>query len=214
MTSIKPYKINISPSSLEPLMQKLALADFPDQDDLEKDSWTKVPPVREIKRLVDVWQTVYNWRDVESRLNQLPQFMTPIDISDVGAFNIHSVHKKSTKADAIPLVFVHGWPGSFYEVARVIDPLVHGDDKAGPTFHVVAPSLIDFGFSSPSKPTKETYPELHAQSLSTPLTDIEQRGLVRAAAFDEEGGGYYKVQSTKLMTTGYSLKDSPMGLLA
>ncbi|KAJ4005922.1 hypothetical protein NW752_001167 [Fusarium irregulare] len=274
MTSIKPYKINISPSRLERLMQKLALADFPDPDYLEKDSWTKGPPVREIERLVDAWQTVYNWRDVEARLNELPQFMTPIDISDFGAFNIHLVHRKSTKADAIPLLFLHGWPGSFYEVARIINPLIQGDDNAGPTFHVVAPSLIDFGFSSPSKvgfglehhaevydklmqtlgyhhyviqggdvgglisrymaklfgpsrclahhintplpsqPTEETHPELHAQSLTTPLTEIEQRGLVRAATFEKEGSGYYKLQSTKPMTIGYSLKDSPVGLLA
>ena len=112
---------------------------------------TKGPPVREIKRLVDAWQAVYNWRDVEARLNELPQFMTPIDISGFGAFNVHFVHKKSTKADAIPLLFLHGWPGSFYEVASIIGPLVQVDDNAGPTFHVVAPSLIDFGFSSPSK---------------------------------------------------------------
>ena len=137
-------------------MQKLALADFPDQDDLEKDSWAKGPPVGEIKRLVNAWQTVYDWHDVESRLNELLQFMTPIDISDFGAFDVHFVHKKSTKADAIPLLFLHGWPGSFYEVARILDLLVQGDDKAVPTFHVVAPSLIDFGFSSPSKVSLHT----------------------------------------------------------
>ena len=156
MTSIKPYKINISPSRLERLMQKLALADFPDQDDLEKGSWTKGPPVHEIKRLVDAWQTVFDWRDVETRFNEVPHFMTPIDISDFGTFDIHFVHKKSTKADAIPLLFLHGWPGSFYEVVRIINPLVQGDGNAGPTFHVVAPSLIDFGFSSPSKVNPNT----------------------------------------------------------
>lgn len=66
----------------------------------------------------------------------------------------------------------------------------------------------------PSQPTEETHPELHAQSLTTPLTEIEQRGLVRAATFEKEGSGYYKLQSTKPMTIGYSLKDSPVGLLA
>jgi hypothetical protein len=66
----------------------------------------------------------------------------------------------------------------------------------------------------PSQPTAETHPKLHAQSLSTPLTEVEQKGLVRAAAFDKEGSGYYKIQSTKPMTIGYSLQDSPVGLLA
>jgi len=66
----------------------------------------------------------------------------------------------------------------------------------------------------PSRPTEENHPELHAQSLTTPLTEIEQGGLIRAAAFDKEGSGYYKILSTKPMTIGYSLKDSPVGLLA
>jgi pimeloyl-ACP methyl ester carboxylesterase len=158
MASIKPYKINISNYRLERLMQKLALADFPDHENgLEDDSWVKGPPVGEIKRLVEVWQTVYNWRGVESRLNQLPQFMASIDIASLGALDIHFVHKKSTMADAIPLLFLHGWPGSFYEVSRIIDPLVQGDDKTGPSFHVVAPSLVDFGFSSPSKVNTSTF---------------------------------------------------------
>lgn len=66
----------------------------------------------------------------------------------------------------------------------------------------------------PSQPTEETHPELHAQCLSTPLTEVEQKGLVRAAGFDKEGSGYYKIQSTKPTTVGYSLRDSPVGLLA
>lgn len=157
MASIKSYKINISSYRLERLMQKLALADFPDQEDeLENHSWIKGPPVGEIKRLVEVWKTVYNWRDVETLLNQLPQFMTSINITGFEALDIHFVHKKSTEEDAIPLLFLHGWPGSVYEVSKIIDPLVQGDDNTGPSFHVVAPSLVDFGFSSASKVNMST----------------------------------------------------------
>ncbi|KAF4993977.1 hypothetical protein FGRMN_6108 [Fusarium graminum] len=223
MCTIKAYQVNIPDYKIKRLIQKLALADFPDQDDLEEGSWIKGPPVGEIRRLAEACITF-------------------------GKVNLHFVHKRSIQSDAIPLLFLHGWPESFYEVSKILDPLVQGDDDGGPTFHVVAPSLNDFGFSSPiiqagdvggiisrymvkmfgpsrclahhtntpppTQPTEKTHPELHSQILSTPLTESEQKGLARAAAVEKEGSGHYKVQSTKPITIGYSLRNSPVGLLA
>lgn len=66
----------------------------------------------------------------------------------------------------------------------------------------------------PAQPDPEAEPELHAKVASTPLTELEQRGLARAAAFSSEGSGYYKQMATRPRTIGYSLRDSPVGLLA
>ncbi len=52
------------------------------------------------------------------------------------------MHSPSSVAGAVPLLFLHGWPGSFAEVGKVLPKL----NKAG--FHVVAPSLPGFGFTS------------------------------------------------------------------
>lgn len=56
------------------------------------------------------------------------------------------VHQISPVKNAIPLLFCHGWPGSFLEVKKLL-PLLKGGDSL-PAFHVVAPSLPNFGFSS------------------------------------------------------------------
>ena len=52
----------------------------------------------------------------------------------------------------MPLIISHGYPGSFSEFADIIGPLTnpraHGGDPAD-AFHVVAPSLPGFGFSTP-----------------------------------------------------------------
>ncbi|KAL5590198.1 hypothetical protein FOBRF1_013755 [Fusarium oxysporum] len=147
MSTIKPYQINIPDSKIERLKQKLALTDFPADN---SQSWERGAPVDDVKRLAKTWQTTFDWRAVEASLNKLPHFITSIAIKGFGALNVHFIHKKSNKTDAIPLLFLHGWPGSFVEVTRVLEPLV--DSNGGPSFHVVAPSLIDFGFSSASKP--------------------------------------------------------------
>ena len=66
---------------------------------------------------------------------------------------LHFVHHKSSRADAIPLLFIHGWPGSFREVDHILDGLVDPGNASLPAFHVVAPSIPGFGFSpAPTKP--------------------------------------------------------------
>ena len=60
---------------------------------------------------------------------------------------LHFVHHRSSRGDAIPLLFIHGWPGSFLEVSNIIDRLTNPPNSSLPAFHVVAPSIPGFGFS-------------------------------------------------------------------
>lgn len=47
-----------------------------------------------------------------------------------------------------------------------------------------------------------------------PWSASEKRGLERARWFQKEGIGYFTQQKTQPQTLGYSLADSPVGLLA
>lgn len=152
-TTITPFTISVPDEKLERLKQKLALADFPDEI-AGVEPWTQGPPVADIKRLANYWENGFDWRKVEARLNQFPQFTAPVEIDGFGSYKIHFVHQKSPIKNAIPLLFVHGWPGSFIEVTKVVGELVNGGADF-PSFHVVAPSLVDFGFSS--KNTKNDF---------------------------------------------------------
>ncbi|KAI9842728.1 MAG: hypothetical protein M1830_007753, partial [Pleopsidium flavum] len=101
-----------------------------------------VPPEL-IHDTVQFWLKTYDWRAEEARLNELPRFETPFEVDDgFGTLDIHFVHSTSSVADATQLLFLHGWPGSFMEIIKGL-PLLN---KAG--FHVVAPSLPGYGFSS------------------------------------------------------------------
>lgn len=66
----------------------------------------------------------------------------------------------------------------------------------------------------PSQPTQEAHPDVYAALQATPLTESDLQGLGRAAKFSTDGSGYYKQMSTKPLTIGYSLRDSPVGLLS
>ncbi len=79
-------------------------------------------------------------------MNSLPQYETQVTVDGFGPIDMHFVHQQSHVEGAVPLLFVHGWPGSWLEVSKILPMLKGGDGK--PAFHVVAPSLPNYGFSS------------------------------------------------------------------
>jgi epoxide hydrolase len=147
--AITPFRINVSDATLADLKDRLARTRFPDE--IADSGWEYGTNLGYLRELVAYWQTTFDWREQERRLNQLPQFTTTID-----GINLHFVHQRSSRADAIPLLFIHGWPGSFFEVTKIIGPLtdpVANGGRPEDAFHVVAVSLPGFGFSSkPARP--------------------------------------------------------------
>jgi epoxide hydrolase len=140
---ILPFKIAVADAVLRDLKERLARTRWPNQ--VDDTGWEYGVPVVYMKELVQYWQTRYDWREQEKKLNKLDQFVTKID-----GLDIHFVHVRSKEKNALPLVIVHGWPGSFTEFHKIIgpltDPVAHGG-KAEDAFHVVCPSLPGFGFS-------------------------------------------------------------------
>ena len=108
-------------------------------------------PVNYLEGLAEYWRTGYDWRAHEARLNEFPQFMTEID-----GQRVHFLHVRSPEPGALPLMLIHGWPGSFVEfidlVGPLTDPVSHGGDAAD-AFHVVVPSVPGHGFSMPLSET-------------------------------------------------------------
>ncbi|KAK3319969.1 Alpha/Beta hydrolase protein [Cercophora scortea] len=142
---VTPFNIDIPEARLDALKKKLASAEIPDENPL-LNSWDSGTPVSDIKRLVTYWKDGFDWRAAENELNALPQFTTKVHVNDdFGELDIHFVHKKSGRPGSIPLLFCHGWPGSFIEVKKILPLLT--DPETGPAFDVVAPSLPNFGFS-------------------------------------------------------------------
>ncbi|KAK4223054.1 Alpha/Beta hydrolase protein [Podospora fimiseda] len=148
-STIKPFKINIPEEKLSQLKTKLQSAEFPDESPLSND-WEYGVPVSDLKRLLNHWQNNFDWREQEKLLNsKLPQFLTSIEIDGFGPLDIHFVHQKSTNKNSIPLLFCHGWPGSFIEVLKILPLLTSpSSSSSSPSFDVIAPSLPNFGFSS------------------------------------------------------------------
>ena len=150
MSRITTFKIAITDDKIKRLKQKLSLADFPNEVVDADEPWSRGPPSADVKRLALYWEKEFDWRRAEAKLNEFPQYITKIEVEGFDTYDVHFVHQPSAITNAIPLLFIHGWPGSFIEVTKILPDLVRGG-REFPAFHVVAPSLIDFGFSSASK---------------------------------------------------------------
>jgi pimeloyl-ACP methyl ester carboxylesterase len=141
--AVRPFKIHIPDSVLADLRRRVAQTKWPDQ--LAGTSWEYGADSGKVRELADYWQNGYDWRAQEARINRFAQFTTQID-----GQTIHFIHERSPRADAIPLLLLHGWPGSIVEFLNVIEPLTHPKDSHAPAFDVVIPSLPGFAFSGPT----------------------------------------------------------------
>jgi pimeloyl-ACP methyl ester carboxylesterase len=142
-TDVRPFRINVPDEALTDLRQRVAMTRWPDPETVTDQS--QGVPLAKITELVHYWGTDYDWRTAEAKLNALPQFVTEID-----GLDIQFAHVRSAHPDALPLIMTHGWPGSIFELLKVIDPLVNPTDYGGTAedaLHLVLPSLPGYGFS-------------------------------------------------------------------
>jgi microsomal epoxide hydrolase len=147
----RSFRIDVPDRVLEDLCERLERTRWPEQ--LPGEAWERGASLDYVRELCDYWRTAYDWRAQEAALNAYPQFVSTIDGVD-----IHYWHVRSSRADGaplpLPLILVHGWPGSIVEFQHLIgplaDPAAHGGEALD-AFDVVIPALPGFGFSGKPK---------------------------------------------------------------
>ena len=154
---IRPFRAHVPDRVLIDLRSRLAQTKWPDQ--LPGTTWEYGAYIKKVRELANYWQNNYDWRAAEERLNRLDQFTTEID-----GQQIYFIHQRSARPDAIPIMLIHGWPGSIVEFLALIDPLTQPKSSKMPAFDVIIPSLPGFGFSGPTT-TRGWDPQRMAKAL-------------------------------------------------
>ncbi|XP_017775148.1 PREDICTED: juvenile hormone epoxide hydrolase 1-like [Nicrophorus vespilloides] len=102
-----------------------------------------------LEEILNYWEKDYKWKEREVILNKFPQFKTEIQ-----GLKIHYIHVKPADKNVktLPLLILHGWPGSVKEFHRILPMLTQKQEGADFAFEVIAASLPGYGFSqAPSK---------------------------------------------------------------
>ncbi|KAJ3541266.1 hypothetical protein NM208_g4128 [Fusarium decemcellulare] len=101
-----------------------------------------------LKQLQTQWSTNFDWEKEQAAMNRLNHFTAKIE-----GQSVHFIHEKTDDPNSIPLLLLHGWPGSFLEMVPLMNELKKKVKKTGGqpnfNFNIVIPSLPGYGFSSP-----------------------------------------------------------------
>lgn len=144
---IHPFKIEYSQDKIELLKTRLTTNINELVDPLENTGFEYGFNLKYLKSVVNYWNSSYltKFDDRLKYMNQFPQFKTQIQ-----GLNIHFIHVTPPKTGKkiVPLLLLHGWPGSFIEFYEMIPLLLTGTDDIA--FEVIAPSHPGYGFSDPA----------------------------------------------------------------
>ena len=196
---ITNFDISVENSTLDQLRDRLINTRYPDE--ITGSGWNYGTDLAYLKELVQYWHSDFNWSKQQALINSFSHFRTTVD--DI---NIHFIHEKGKGPDPFPLIITHGWPGTFFEMYKVIpmltDPQSFGGDPKD-SFDVVVPSMPGYGFSDAS-PSSGLDPLTVADMWATLMSD--NLGYSR---FGAQGGDWGARVTAKL---GLSHSDKVIGI--
>jgi microsomal epoxide hydrolase len=161
---IKTIKVDIGNKILETIKKKVK--NYPWHEMPDDGGWKYGTNLDYMKEISRYWVEEFDWKKHEANINKFKNFRTRVDNIDV-----HFIQEKGSGTNPMPLILIHGWPGSIVEYLHMIEKLAHPEKFGGKVedaFDVIIPSLPGFGFSS--RPSKPIGPRKMAEVLNNLMT--------------------------------------------
>ena len=143
--SYEPFSLSIAEQDLSDLEKRLRRTRL--APDFSNDNWDYGTNGEYLAELLDYWINNFDWRAQESKINSFSHYKTLINGNP-----IHFIYEKGKGPNPTPLILSHGWPWTFWDWHKVIEPLTDPESFGGDpkdSFDVIVPSLPGYGFSSP-----------------------------------------------------------------
>ena len=166
MATLRPFRIAVPEETLQLIRAKVAAYAWHEMP--ADGGWAYGTNLDYMKELCSYWLEGFDWRAQEAALNRLPQYIVPVE-----GLDIHFLYERGSGPVPLPLLISHGWPGSVFEFAEIIEPLAHPErfgGSADDAFDVVAPALPGFGFSG--KPDRPIGPRAMAGVFAELMTGV------------------------------------------
>ncbi|XP_063987163.1 juvenile hormone epoxide hydrolase 1-like [Diachasmimorpha longicaudata] len=144
-TSIKPFTIRWTDEAIDDLKSRLNRTRDLVQP-LEGAKWSygiSGPFLKE--QVLSYWLNKYDFKSQLSHINRFPLFSTNIQGLNIRFLHVKPKDPKGKRV--LPLLILHGWPGSIVEFYKFIPMLTTPRDDHDFVFEIIAPSLPGFGYS-------------------------------------------------------------------
>lgn len=182
---IYSFKVETSDKEIQDLHERIDRTRF--SEPLEDSAFHYGFNSTYLKKVVSYWRHEFDWKKQVDVLNKYPHYKTKIEGLDVHFIHVRPQYRAHQKV--LPLMLVHGWPGSFYEFYKIIPLLTQNQDDVA--FEVICPSIPGYGFSD--APHKKGFNSLAAARIL--LTLMERLGF---SQFYLQGGDWGSLITTNM----------------
>ncbi|KAK3643090.1 hypothetical protein LTR56_010464 [Elasticomyces elasticus] len=143
----EPFKVNVLDSKLTELKGLIASAKIaPATYESSQQDRSLGLTRRWLEEARNAWLK-FDWRETEATVNDLPNYIINIP-HDGDDYKIHFIALFSERHDAVPILMLHGWPGSVLEFFPILHLLKNKYTPQTLPYHIIVPSLPGYGFSS------------------------------------------------------------------
>lgn len=145
-TAVLPFDIKTSPELIADLKAQLARP-LKLTEPLEGIAFEYGFNSKELEKVIKYWRDQYlpKWSEREGFLKKFPHYQTQIQGLKVHFLQVKP--KNTAGKKVLPLLMLHGWPGSVREFYDIIPLLTTPNDQSDYVFEVIAPSLPGYGWS-------------------------------------------------------------------
>ncbi|XP_076141597.1 epoxide hydrolase 1-like isoform X2 [Alosa pseudoharengus] len=140
-----------------------------------------------LRKVVSYWRNQFDWNKQVKVLNKYPHFKTKIEGLDIHFIRVRPQYREGQRV--LPLMLVHGWPGSFFEFYKILPLLTETQD--GLAFEVICPSIPGYGYSE--APHKQGFNSMDAARVFLKL--MERLGFTE---FYLQGGDWGSLITTNM----------------
>lgn len=179
------FKVETSDEEIQDLYERIDRRRY--TDPLEDSAFHYGFNFTHLKNVVSYWRHEFDWKKQVEVLNKYPHYKTKIEGLDVHFIHVRPQHRAHQRV--LPLMLVHGWPGSFFEFYKIIPLLTENHEDVA--FEVICPSIPGYGFSE--APHKKGFDSLAAARIF--LTLMERLGF---SQFYLQGGDWGSLITTNM----------------
>ncbi|XP_046418308.1 juvenile hormone epoxide hydrolase 1-like isoform X2 [Neodiprion fabricii] len=158
---------------------------------LEGAAWTYGVNTGYLQTVLEYWREKYNWTERQALLNKYPQFKTNIQGLDIHFYHVKPTVPKDRPVRVLPLLLLHGWPGSVVEFQKAIPLLSTPRPDQDFVFELVVPSLPGYGFSDSA-----VRPGLGSAQVAVLMTNLMNR--LGFEKFYTQGGDWGSLITTNI----------------
>lgn len=129
-------RFDLSRSQIKDLKRRLDHTRWPDE--LPGMPWVLGADLSFVKEVCEYWRRDFDFKLLQEKVNSHRNVIAEFD-----GVKVHAMIVESPNPDAVPLMLMHGWPGSIAEMFDVVEPLRRDH-------HLVIPSIPGYGLSGPT----------------------------------------------------------------